>query len=70
MTLLDENVIILDGSKKIISGKASDTINKDTLHNLYDVDMEVEYLEKHNRKICFFENIKIKKMGDKNEKVI
>ena len=57
MTLLDENVIILDGSKKIKSGKAIDTINKNTLNDLYDVDMEVEYLEKHKRKICFFENI-------------
>ena len=57
VTLLDENVIILDGSKKIKSGKAIDTINKNTLNDLYDVDMEVEYLEKHKRKICFFENI-------------
>lgn len=57
VTLLDENVIIADGSGKLISGTASDIINKKSLYDLYNVDMEVEYLEKYNKKVCFFNNI-------------
>ena len=55
--LLDEHIIVLDGSGKISSGETKNIISKKTLKDIYKIDMIVENLDKYNRKICLFENI-------------
>lgn len=57
VALLDEHIIVLDGSGKISSGETKNIISKKTLKDIYKIDMIVENLDKYNRKICLFENI-------------
>ncbi len=57
VTLLNKNVIILNGNGKIESGKTEDIINEENLKKIYSSDMIVENVKKFDRKICFFKNI-------------
>lgn len=57
VALLDESIIVLDGSGKISSGYTRDMISKKTLKDIYKIDMIVEDLDEYNRKVCLFESI-------------
>ena len=57
VTLLNENVIIVNGNGTIESGMTKDIINEENLKKIYSADMIVEYINKYDRKICFFENL-------------
>lgn len=57
VTLLKEHVIIVKGNGGIESGETDDVMNEETLKKIYDIDIEVENIEKYDRKICFFKKI-------------
>ena len=57
VTLLNENVIIVNGNGTIESGMTKDIINEENLKKIYSADMIVENVKKFDRKICFFKNI-------------
>ena len=57
VTLLKENVIIVDENGAIESGDTVDIINKNSLKKIYNADMEVEDLQKYDRRICFFDSL-------------
>ena len=55
--LLDDTVAILDKAGHLNVGKTSELITAQSLSELYDINLYLEYIEKVKREVCVSESI-------------